>query len=130
MQAFLLILSLAIIVEALVQYAKTVITMLENKQYKTFGTQLAAILIAVFICFAAGAMISRNCFGTPAPILTPLPPAKIIAIFIYCFLLFSLIIFMKPDCHLAIPSQNVPVYTYPILHRYINIITYSQKIQL
>ena len=57
MQAFLLILSLAIIVEALVQYAKTVITMLENKQYKTFGTQLAAILIAVFICFAAGADI-------------------------------------------------------------------------
>ena len=32
MQAFLLILSLAIIVEALVQSAKTVITMLENKQ--------------------------------------------------------------------------------------------------
>ena len=32
MQAFLLILSLAIIVEALVQYAKTIITMLENKQ--------------------------------------------------------------------------------------------------
>ena len=57
MQAFLLILSLAIIVEALVQYAKTVIKMLENKQYKTFGTQLAAILIAVFICFAAGADI-------------------------------------------------------------------------
>ena len=52
MQAFLLILSLAIIVEALVQYAKTIITMLENKQYKTFG-----ILIAVFICFAAGADI-------------------------------------------------------------------------
>ena len=49
MQAFLLILSLAVIVEALVQYAKTVIKMLENKQYKTFGTQLAAIFIAVFI---------------------------------------------------------------------------------
>ena len=57
MQAFLLILSLAVIVEALVQYAKTVIKMLENKQYKTFGTQLAAIFIAVFTCFAAGADI-------------------------------------------------------------------------
>ena len=57
MQAFLLILSLAVIVEALVQYAKTVIKMLENKQYKTFGTQLATIFIAVFICFAAGADI-------------------------------------------------------------------------
>lgn len=57
MQAFLLILSLAVIVEALVQYAKTVIKMLENKQYKTFGTQLAALFIAVFICFAAGADI-------------------------------------------------------------------------
>ena len=57
MQTFLLVLSLAVIVEALVQYAKTVIKMLEKKQYKTFGTQLAAILIAVFICFAAGADI-------------------------------------------------------------------------
>ena len=54
MQAFLLILSLAVIVEALVQYAKTVIKMLENKQYKTFGTQLAAIFIAVFISSLAG----------------------------------------------------------------------------
>ena len=57
MQTFLLVLSLAVIVEALVQYAKTVIKMLESKQYKTFATQLAAILIAVFICFAAGADI-------------------------------------------------------------------------
>lgn len=74
MQAFLLILSLAIIVEALVQYAKTIITMLENKQYKTFGTQLAAILIAVFyllrrwadIFALMGISFSVHWLGTPA----------------------------------------------------------------
>ena len=54
MQTIVLILILAITVEALIQYVKTIIKMLEDKQYKTFATQLAAILLAVFICFAAG----------------------------------------------------------------------------
>ena len=54
MQTIALILVLAITVEALIQYGKTILEMLEKKQYKTFATQLAAILISVFICFAAG----------------------------------------------------------------------------
>ena len=54
METIVLILVLAITVEALIQYAKTIIKMLEDKQYKTFATQVAAILIAVFISFAAG----------------------------------------------------------------------------
>ena len=51
MQTIVLILVLAITVEALIQYGKTILEMLEKKQYKTFATQLAAILISVFICF-------------------------------------------------------------------------------
>lgn len=58
MQTIVLILVLAITVEALIQYGKTILEMLEKKQYKTFATQLAAILISVFICFAAG---SQTC---------------------------------------------------------------------
>ena len=54
MQTIVLILVLAITVEAIIQYSKTIIEMLEKKQYKTFATQLAAILLSVFICFTAG----------------------------------------------------------------------------
>ena len=54
MQTVVLILVLAITVEAIIQYSKTIIEMLEKKQYKTFATQLAAILLSVFICFTAG----------------------------------------------------------------------------
>ena len=43
METIVLILVLAITVEALIQYAKTIIKMLEDKQYKTFATQVAAI---------------------------------------------------------------------------------------
>ena len=56
MQTIVLILVLAITVEALIQYSKTIIEMLEKKQYKTFATQLTAILLSVFICFAAGSI--------------------------------------------------------------------------
>ena len=49
MQTIVLILVLAITVEALIQYSKTIIEMLEKKQYKTFATQLTAILLSVFI---------------------------------------------------------------------------------
>ena len=45
MQTIVLILVLAITVEALIQYGKTILEMLEKKQYKTFATQLAAILL-------------------------------------------------------------------------------------
>lgn len=68
MQTIVLILILAITVEALIQYVKTIIKMLEDKQYKTFATQLAAILLAVFICFAAGVdlyALVGVCFAIP-----------------------------------------------------------------
>ena len=42
MQTIVLILVLAITVEAIIQYSKTIIEMLEKKQYKTFATQLTA----------------------------------------------------------------------------------------
>ena len=61
MQTIVLILVLAITVEALIQYSKTIIEMLEKKQYKTFATQLAAILTSVFICFAAGVDLYLLC---------------------------------------------------------------------
>ena len=54
MQTVVLILVLAITVEAIIQYSKTIIERLEKKQYKTFATQLAASLLSVFICFTAG----------------------------------------------------------------------------
>ena len=68
MQTIVLILILAITVEALIQYVKAIIKMLEDKQYKTFATQLAAILLAVFICFAAGVdlyALVGVCFAIP-----------------------------------------------------------------
>ena len=55
MQTIVLILVLAITVEAVIQYSKSIIEMVEKKLFKTFFTQLAAIVIAVFICFAAEA---------------------------------------------------------------------------
>ena len=54
MHTIVMILFLAITFEAIIQYSKTIIEMLEKKQYKTFATQLAAILLSVFICFTAG----------------------------------------------------------------------------
>ena len=55
MQTVLLIIVLAITVEALIQYVKSIIKMVEDKQYKTCFTQLAAILISILITSAAGA---------------------------------------------------------------------------
>lgn len=57
MTAFALILVLAITAEALTEYAKTIDKMLEQKQYKTAVTQLAALVISVGLCIAAGANI-------------------------------------------------------------------------
>lgn len=46
---------IAIVVEALIEYAKTIGKAVMNKQYKTAVTQLAAIAIGVGLCAAAGA---------------------------------------------------------------------------
>ena len=63
MQTIVLILVLAITVEAIIQYSKTIIEMLEKKQYKTFATQLAAILLSVFICFTVGVSFTLPWLG-------------------------------------------------------------------
>lgn len=55
MSKFLLILMLAITVEALVQYLKTILQTLQSKEYKTAMTQAVAIAISVLLCFATGA---------------------------------------------------------------------------
>ena len=55
MEGITLILVLAITVEALVQYGKNIVAMALNKEYKTFATQLAAIVLAVLVCLATGA---------------------------------------------------------------------------
>ena len=57
MKEFLLIFVLAITVEALVQYGKTFLKMLEDKQYKVAVTQLGAVVLAVILCFATGANV-------------------------------------------------------------------------
>ena len=55
MEGITLILVLAITVEALVQYGKNIGAMALNQEYKTFATQLAAIVLAVLVCLATGA---------------------------------------------------------------------------
>ena len=52
MEGITLILVLAITV---VQYGKNIVAMALNKEYKTFATQLAAIVLAVLVCLATGA---------------------------------------------------------------------------
>ena len=46
---------LAVTVEALVQYAKTIMDMVTAKDRKTAITQLGALLVAVALCVLAGA---------------------------------------------------------------------------
>lgn len=53
MNALVLAVVIAIIVEALIEYAKTIGKAVMNKQYKTAATQLAAIAIGVGLCAAA-----------------------------------------------------------------------------
>ena len=55
MEGIVLILALAVIVEAAVEYIKSVVKMFTEKDFKTGFTQLAAAAVAVLLCFAAGA---------------------------------------------------------------------------
>ena len=57
MTAFVLMLVMAVTVEALVQYTKTVIDAVAKKKVKTAVTQLAALLVSVTLCILAGADI-------------------------------------------------------------------------
>lgn len=55
MNTLVLAVVIAIIVEALIEYAKTIGKAVIGKQYKTAATQIAAIVIGVALCAAAGA---------------------------------------------------------------------------
>ena len=50
-----LVIMLAIVVEALVEYGKSISVMFTKRQYKTAITQLAAMLCAVMLCLLTGA---------------------------------------------------------------------------
>ena len=55
MTGVLLILALAVTVEAVVEYVKSIIKMVTDKDVKTLITQLAALAVSILLCFAAGA---------------------------------------------------------------------------
>lgn len=60
MQGIVLILALSVLVEAIVEYAKSIEKMFTEKNYRTAVTQLSAAIIAIVLCFAANA----NLFAT------------------------------------------------------------------
>lgn len=55
MQGIVLILALAVIVEAVVEYGKSVGKMFTDGDWKTGFTQLGAAAVSMALCFAAGA---------------------------------------------------------------------------
>ena len=55
MQGIVLILALAVIVEAVVEYVKSIAKMFTERDFKTGFTQLAAAAAGIALCFAAGA---------------------------------------------------------------------------
>lgn len=55
MDDIMLILALAVITEALIEYGKSIGHAFIDKDYKTAVTQLIAIVTSVLLCFAAGA---------------------------------------------------------------------------
>ena len=55
MESIFLILALAVTVEALVEYCKSIIKAFSDGQIKTAVTQLAAIAIACFLCIMTNA---------------------------------------------------------------------------
>ena len=54
MEGIILILVMAIVVEALIEYAKTIGKAFANGGWKTAVTQLAAIALGVLLCFMTG----------------------------------------------------------------------------
>lgn len=54
MQGMVLIIVMAIVVEALIEYAKTIGRAFADGEWKTALTQIAAILLAVLLCFMTG----------------------------------------------------------------------------
>lgn len=54
------IIAVAVLTEALIEYAKTVAESFESKDYKTFRTQVASIILGVLMAFS----FSINAFAT------------------------------------------------------------------
>lgn len=55
MKGIILVVVLAVLVEAFIEYAKSITKMFSDKDIKTAVTQFIAILIGVALCMAAGA---------------------------------------------------------------------------
>lgn len=55
MKGIVLVVVLAVLVEAFIEYAKSFIKMISDKEIKTAITQVIAIVVAVALCMAAGA---------------------------------------------------------------------------
>ena len=55
MDTIILVLMMAVTVEGLIEYGKTVGKAMLDKQYKTAITQGAALILSVLLCFAVGA---------------------------------------------------------------------------
>lgn len=55
MTGVLLIIVLAIIIEAIIEYAKSIARAISGGEVKTAVTQITAIVISISLCFAAGA---------------------------------------------------------------------------
>ena len=60
MKAIALIVMGAVLVEALIEYVKTVWSMVENREYKTAVTQLISILLGVFIAYSFGMQLFNH----------------------------------------------------------------------
>ena len=61
--------AVAILTEALVEYAKTVIETLETEETKTFITQLATIILGIFMSFAFHINVFADSGFNVAPII-------------------------------------------------------------
>ena len=55
-----MVFSLTILIEAFVEYKKSIWRMFADKQYKTAITQLCAIAVSVFICLLSGIDIFKG----------------------------------------------------------------------
>lgn len=55
MKGILLVIVMAVLVEALIEYAKTITKMFTDRDFKTAVTQFIAIVIAVLLCMMTGA---------------------------------------------------------------------------
>ena len=55
MDSYLIVMMLAVTVEALVEYAKSIVKAFTQGETKTAITQICAVLVSVLLCFAANA---------------------------------------------------------------------------